>query len=301
MNSRLREEANSTQEFIPPDKISLGLKMVSSFSSKTDQAGRGSTIFVGSTGGATCPVSAMKAYLNHCQKSHQTALFHFQTGRPLSSRAVRSILRDLLQQKQKKELDALRTEFGDVMSDLPGKTELVEHRIETGDAKPVRLPPYRLPHAYRDIVKKELEEMEKYGIIEKSLSDRSSPIVLVKKKDRTLRFCIDFRRLNSISKTDAYPMPRVDDLLDQLGQARFISTLDLTKGYWQVPVEKTAQAKTAFRTPFGLYQFRRMPFGLQGAPSTFQRMMDSLLVGMQDFAAAYLLSISSTKRVILHP
>ena len=134
----------------------------------------------------------------------------------------------------------------------------------------------------------ELEEMEKHGIIEKSSSDWSSPIVLVKKKDGTLRFCIDFRRLNSVSKTDAYPMPRVDDLLDELGQARFISTLDLTKGYWQVPVEKTAQAKTAFRTPFGLYQFRRMPFGLQGAPSNFQRMMDSLLVGMQDFAAAYL-------------
>ena len=197
-------------------------------------------------------------------------------------------INEKLTQKQKKELDALRTEFGDVMSDLPGKTEMVEHRIETGDAKPVRLPPYRLPHAYRDIVKKELEEMEKHGIIEKSSSDWSSPIVLVKKKDGTLRFCIDFRRLNSVSKTDAYPMPRVDDLLDELGQARFISMLDLTKGYWQVPVEKTAQAKTAFRTPFGLYQFRRMPFGLQGAPSTFQRMMDSLLVGMQDFAAAYL-------------
>ncbi|KAL5510368.1 hypothetical protein EMCRGX_G005902 [Ephydatia muelleri] len=186
-------------------------------------------------------------------------------------------INEKLTQKQKKELDALRTKFGDVMSDLPGKTEMVEHRIETGDAKPVRLPPYRLPHAYRDIVKKELEEMEKHGIIEKSSSDWSSPIVLVKKKDGTLRFCIDFRRLNSVSKTDAYPMPRVDDLLDELGQARFISTLDLTKGYWQVPVEKTAQAKTAFRTPFGLYQFRRMPFGLQGAPSTFQRMMDSLL------------------------
>ena len=97
--------------------------------------------------------------------------------------------------------------------------------------------------------------MEKHGIIEKFSSDWSSPIVLVKKKDGTLRFCIDFRRLNSVSKTDAYPMPRVDDLLDELGQARFISTLDLTKGYWQVPVEKTGQAKTAFRTPFGLYQF----------------------------------------------
>ena len=197
-------------------------------------------------------------------------------------------INEKLTQKQKKELDALRTEFGDVMSNLPGKTELVEHRIETGDAKSVRLPPYRLPHAYRGIVKKELEEMEKYGIIEKSSSDWSSPIVLVKKKDGTLRFCIDFHRLNSVSKTDAYPMPRVDDLLDQLGQARFVSMLDLTKRYWQVPVEKTAQAKTAFRTPFGLYQFRRMPYGLQGAPSTFQRMMDSLLVGMQDFAAAYL-------------
>eukprot|EP00731_Ephydatia_muelleri_P003291 Em0001g3291a len=193
-------------------------------------------------------------------------------------------INEKLTQKQKKELDALRTEFGDVMSDLPGKTEIVEHRIETGDAKPVRLPPYRLPHAYRDIVKKELEEMEKHGIIENSSSDWSSPIALVKKKDRTLRFCTDFRRLNSVSKTDAYPMPRVDDLLDELGQARFISTLDLTKGYWQVQPKR----KRHSGLPFGLYQFRRMPFGLQGAPSTFQRMMDSLLVGMQDFAAAYL-------------
>ncbi|KAL5506395.1 hypothetical protein EMCRGX_G008021 [Ephydatia muelleri] len=148
-------------------------------------------------------------------------------------------INEKLTQKQKKELDALRTEFGDVMSDLPGKTEMHGGtQIETGDAKP-----------------KELEEMEKHGIIEKFSSDWSSPIVLVKKKDGTLRFCIDFRRLNSVSKTDAYPMPRVDDLLDELGQARFISTLDLTKGYWQVPVEKTGQAKTAFRTPFGLYQF----------------------------------------------
>ena len=83
-------------------------------------------------------------------------------------------------------------------------------------------------------------------------------------------------------------MPRVDDLLDQVGQAGFISTLDLTKGYWQVPMEKTARSKTACRTPFGLYQFCRMRFGLQGAPSTFERMMVSLLVGTQDYAAAYL-------------
>ncbi|KAL5467240.1 hypothetical protein EMCRGX_G031440 [Ephydatia muelleri] len=186
-------------------------------------------------------------------------------------------INERLTPKQRGQLNVLRAEFTDVMSDLPGKAELVEHRIETGDAKPVRLPPYRLPHAYRDIVKKELEEMEKYGIIEKSTSDWFSLIVLAKKKDGTLRFCIDFRRLNSVSKADAYPMPRADDLLNQVGQARFISTLDLTKGYWQVPMEKTARSKTTFRTSFGLYQFCRMPFGLQGAPSTFQRMMDSLL------------------------
>ena len=190
--------------------------------------------------------------------------------------------------KQSRELNELRAEFEDVMSNLPGVTKLVEHKVETGVARPVKLPPYCLPHAYWDIVKRELEEMEKHGIIEKSMSDWSSPIVLVKKKDGTLRFCVDFRRLNSVSKSDAYPMPRVDKLLDRVGQAKFISTLDLTKGNWQVPVEESARPKTAFSTPFGLYQFRRMPFELQGAPSMFQRMMDHILVGMQDFASAYL-------------
>ena len=214
------------------------------------------------------------------EEGEEIQLWKDDTGEPK--------INERLTPKQRGQLNVLRAEFTDVMSDLPGKAELVEHRIETGDAKPVRLLPYCLPHAYRDIVKKELEEMEKYGIIEKSTSDWFSLIVLAKKKDGTLRFCIDFRRLNSVSKADAYPMPRADDLLNQVGQARFISTLDLTKGYWQVPMEKTARSKTTFRTSFGLYQFCRMPFGLQGAPSTFQRMMDSLLVGTQDYAAAYL-------------
>ena len=91
--------------------------------------------------------------------------------------------------------------------------------------------------------------------------------------------CVDYRRLNGVSRADAYPMPRVDDLVDQLGGDKYISTLDLTRGYWQVPVAQHAQHKTAFATPFGLYQFRRMPFGLQGAPATFQWMMDKLLDG----------------------
>ena len=113
-------------------------------------------------------------------------------------------------------------------------------------------------------------------------------MVLVQKKDGSLRLCVDYRRLNSVSQIDAYPMPRVDELLDCLGKAHFISTMDLTQGYWQVPVAVKDRHKTAFSSPFGFFQFRMMPFGLQGAPATFQRMMDSLIHGAHDFTAVYL-------------
>ena len=126
--------------------------------------------------------------------------------------------------------------------------------------------------------------MEESGIIEPSTSEWASPIVLVKKKDGSLRMYVDYRRLNSVT---AYPMPRIDDLIDQLGKARFITTLDLTRGYWQMPVAAGDQYKTAFTTPYGLYQFKVMPFGLCGAPASFQRLMDKIVNGL-DFAAAYL-------------
>ena len=99
---------------------------------------------------------------------------------------------------------------------------------------------------------------------------------------------MDYRKLNGTSQLDRYPMPQIDELTDRLGKARFITTLDLTKGYWQVPLTARACSKTAFVTPFGLYQFRVMPFGLQGAPATFQRLMDRVLRGLDQFAAAYL-------------
>ena len=95
----------------------------------------------------------------------------------------------------------------------------------------------------------------------------------------------DYRRLNALSQMDVYPMPRVDDLIDRLGKA---TTLDFSRGYWQVPVREQDQTKTAFTTPFGFFKFRVMPFGLQGAPATFQRMMDVILQEIGSFAAAYL-------------
>ena len=137
-------------------------------------------------------------------------------------------------------------------------------------------------------MKRELEEMKAHGIIQPAKSGWAAPIVIVRKKDGTIRLCVDYRRLNSVTRVDAYLMPRIDDLIDRLGQAAYISTLDLTNGYWQVPVAAKDRPKTAFTTPFGLYQFTRMPFGLQDAPATFQRIMDRLVDGLQDFASAYL-------------
>ena len=198
------------------------------------------------------------------------------------------IISDSLDSRQERELQEVLDSFADVLCNEPGRTTLAEHGIETGEARPVRMPPYRLPHAYQETVLKDLEEMEERGIIEPSGSDWAAPIVVVKKKDGTLCLCVDYRRLHAVSRVDAYPMPRIDDLIDQLGKAKYITTLDLTRGYWQVPVEEGSRAKTAFTTPSGLYQFSVMPFGLNGAPATFQRMMDRLLRGLGDFAAAYL-------------
>ena len=141
-----------------------------------------------------------------------------------------------LPEAQKEELGELLKEFKGTLQNEPGRTSLIEHRIEVGGTRPTRLPPYRLPHAYRDQVQEELREMEASGVIEPSNSEWAFPIVMVKKNDGSLRFCVDYCRLNSVATTDAYPMPRVDELIDRLGNTKFITTLDLTRGYWQVPM-----------------------------------------------------------------
>ena len=191
-----------------------------------------------------------------------------------------------LSQDQKKEVVQSLSRFPQV--DTPGKTNKAMHKIRTMGNPPVRQKPYRIPHAYREKVLEELEGMERDGIIEKSESEWASPLVVVTKKDGGIRLCVDYRKLNQVTKFDAYLMPRVDELLDKIGNAQFITTLDLAKGYGQVPVSKDDREKTGFVSPKGLYQFITMPFGLSGAPATFQRMMDSVLRGTEAFAGVYL-------------
>ena len=176
----------------------------------------------------------------------------------------------------------------EVFSSLPGYTHLVEHEIRTPPGVTVNQRPYRVPEARKKVIEEEVKKMVKLNVIEKSQSAWSNPIVLVGKPDNTVRFCNDFRKLNNVSEFDAYPMPRVDELIESLGNARFITTLDLTKGYWQVPMSTGSKAKTAFATPGGFWQYRVMPFGLFGAPATFQRLMDQVLAPHKAYASAYL-------------
>ena len=161
-----------------------------------------------------------------------------------------------------------------------GETDLHTMEIVTGDAAPKRQAPRRLPLTVRSEVAKQLRDMQSAGVVEPSNSPWASPVVMVRKQDGSHRFCINYRQLNAVTKADTFPLPRIDDLLNQLEAARYFTTLDLVSGYWQIRMHPDSAEKTAFVTPQGLFQFRVMPFGLTNAPSVFQRLMERVLAGL---------------------
>ena len=173
-------------------------------------------------------------------------------------------------------LDEFRHSF-DVGQTSLGRTSAVTHRIDTGAQPPLRQRPYRVSPTERRVINEQVDDMLRRDVIRPSDSPWASPVVLVAKKDGSVRFCVDYRRLNKVTRKDVYPLPRIDDAIDSLQGAEFFSSLDLRSGYWQVPMADDARPKTAFVTPDGLYEFNVMPFGLCNAPATFERMMDTVL------------------------
>ena len=146
---------------------------------------------------------------------------------------------------------------------------------------PIRQAVRRLPPPQREAVQELLTDVLDKDVIQPSGSPWASPIVLVRKKDGSFRFCVDYRKLNEVTHKDAYPLPRIDDTLNTLAGSQWFSTLDLLSGYWQVEVAEKDRPKTAFCTTEGLFEFKVMPFGLCNAPATFQRLMDLVLAGLQ--------------------
>ena len=170
--------------------------------------------------------------------------------------------------------------YADVFEHSLGDTTVVRHTINTGDSPPIRQRPRRLPYAYRKETDDQIRDMLDQGVIQPSISPWASPIVLVRKKDGKYRFCVDYRKLNSVTRRDARPLPRVDDLLDALQGYDLFTTLDLCSGYWQLSVSPKDREKTAFVTPTGSWEFLRVPFGLSGAPASFDRAMQIIMSGL---------------------
>ena len=161
-----------------------------------------------------------------------------------------------------------------------GHSDLYPHKIDTGDAAPIHQGPRRLPMTKREVADKEVQRMLDMGVIRPSNSPWSSPIVLAAKKGGDVRFCIDFRKVNAVTRKDSFPLPRIDDSLSKLGGSSWFSTMDLASGYWQVAMDPEDAEKTAFITENGLYEFNVLPFGLCNAGATFQRLMQLALSGL---------------------
>ena len=190
---------------------------------------------------------------------------------------------ELLDPTQQVALKHLLIEYGDVFAcddfDL-GDFTAIEHRVDTGTAAPIKQKMRRTPLRFADEERAHLQRMERAGVIQPSQSEWASAPVLVRKRDGGVRWCVDYRGLNAITKKDVYPLPNIEECLDTLSGTRWFSKLDANSAYWQVRIAEEDRKKTAFTTKYGLYEFVRMGFGLCNAPATFSRAMDLILRGL---------------------
>jgi len=195
------------------------------------------------------------------------------------SKLLEGVDDDVTEDQHNKLIQIVR-KYADVFSKgklYLGETSLAAHQIDTGDARPMRQILRRQPHHLLDKIDENVQSMLEAGVIEPSCSPCTSNLVVVTKKDGSLRFCVDYRKLNSVTRRDAYPLSHIDECLDALSRSRYFSAFDLRSNYHQVPMDMKHADKTTFIVRTGTYRFRRVPFGLCNAGSTFQRVMDLAL------------------------
>lgn len=225
-----------------------------------------------------------------------------------------SLKRYHINQEEKIAIEVLCSEYSDIFF-LEGEkircTDAVQYEIKTtGVSQPVYQRPYRLPYSQKNEIDKQVEQLIKDDIITPSESPWNAPLLVVPKKSDGLettkyRVVVNFRKLNNLTVGDAFPMPDINSILDQLGKAKYFTCLDLASGYHQIQIHPQEKQKTAFSTDKGHYEFNRMCFGLKGAPATFQRLMNRVLQGINGFRTfVYLDDIivkSSTLRDHINP
>lgn len=186
----------------------------------------------------------------------------------------------LLTNNEQKMFNELLIEHTDIFEKNTEPTPFTQHRIDTGNHPPISVKPYRLSPTRQKQLREKLDDMINDDVIEECDSPWSAPVILVPKGETDVRVCVDYRRLNEITKPDRYPLPRIDDLLHQAKAMPYMSTIDLQSSYWQIMVHPDDYDKTSFVSPFGTFRFKRMPFGLRNAPATFQRLMDKFIQGL---------------------
>ena len=217
-------------------------------------------------------INAVSSGSNDNHTAEELELFNLSETTKLSES---DILRQMdsklthLEQSQQDEIQKLVREYSDLFPDVPTRTTMISHDVDVGDAVPVKQHPYRLNPSKQESLNKEVRYLLENDLIEPSQKmaacSWSSPCILVPKPDGSYRMCTDYRKVNHLTKTDTFPIPRMDDCVDKVGNAKYVSKFDLLKGFWQIPLSERAKEISAFATPYGLYQYKVMPFGMKNA------------------------------------
>ena len=194
-----------------------------------------------------------------------------------------------LNEEQKCQLKNVLDKYSNMISDTPGCVSHVTHKIVLKpNVAPVSHHPYRLSPENQAKLRKEVDELLKLHMIEPSHSEWSSPAIIVPKPNGSIRFVIDYRKVNNLIEGNSFPIPRIDDLIDRIGKGKFLTKMNLSKGFYQIPLDENSKFITTFCTSFGSYNWKRLPFGLKISPSVFSSMISSVLEGLEDICGVYI-------------